>query len=188
MNSRLEDIQKSLDMYLETKRQIFPRFYFISNDDLLEILGQSKNPNEVQPHLKKCFDNIKLLTMVRVSHISKNILMITQWATFLTVSKSKAMAGSVMVSQWVSFLKAQGFIHKHTMRYVECTRVSLLITFYHCYYTVLSLMRVKDISLFIITYCEIWPRCSVDIRPSVITSQSVLHNHTNWIRSFSQSK
>lgn len=61
MSAKLEDIQKALDMYLETKRQIFPRFYFLSNDDVLEILGQSQNPEAMQPHLKKCFDNIKSL-------------------------------------------------------------------------------------------------------------------------------
>jgi len=69
MNLRLEDIQKSLDNYLETKRQTFPRFYFISNDDLLEMLGQSKNPMEIQVHLKKCFDNIKSLNMSRASRL-----------------------------------------------------------------------------------------------------------------------
>ncbi|XP_025080372.1 dynein heavy chain 2, axonemal-like isoform X3 [Pomacea canaliculata] len=61
MNLSLERIQKALDMFLETKRMIFPRFYFISNDDLLEILGNTKNPENIQPHMKKLFDNIKSL-------------------------------------------------------------------------------------------------------------------------------
>nr|CAD7568025.1 unnamed protein product [Timema californicum] len=65
MNQKLESIQRALEKYLETKRHIFPRFYFISNDDLLEILAQSKKPENVQPHLKKCFDNINKLKIAK---------------------------------------------------------------------------------------------------------------------------
>ena len=54
----LDRVQKALEEFLETKRVKFPRFYFLSNDELLEILGQSKNARAVQPHMRKCFDAI----------------------------------------------------------------------------------------------------------------------------------
>jgi dynein heavy chain len=61
ISTDLDKCQKSLSNYLETKQQAFPRFYFISQDDLLQILGSS-NPKAIQPFLLGLFDNCKRLT------------------------------------------------------------------------------------------------------------------------------
>ena len=58
MLDRLERCQKSLNEFLEEKRSSFPRFYFIGDDDLLQILGQASKPVVIQTHLKKLFAGI----------------------------------------------------------------------------------------------------------------------------------
>lgn len=44
---RLSLCEKALAEYLDTKRLAFPRFYFISSADLLDILSNGTNPHQV---------------------------------------------------------------------------------------------------------------------------------------------
>ncbi|CAF0783257.1 unnamed protein product [Rotaria sordida] len=71
MLDQLGRCQKALNELLEEKRSIFPRFYFIGDDDLLEILGQSTNPTVIQTHLKKLFAGIHT---VQFDETNQNIL------------------------------------------------------------------------------------------------------------------
>lgn len=43
--------EKALAEYLETKRLAFPRFYFVSAADLLDILSNGNNPQLVVRYL-----------------------------------------------------------------------------------------------------------------------------------------
>lgn len=68
LSDELDKRQKSLSDYLDRKRNIFPRFYFLSDEDLLSILGSS-DPSAVQPHMLKLFDNCKELLMSRSKQV-----------------------------------------------------------------------------------------------------------------------
>ncbi len=60
--SRLEEVQKQLTLcekalndFMDSKRQAFPRFYFVSPADLLDILSNGNNPSKIMVHMPKIF-------------------------------------------------------------------------------------------------------------------------------------
>ncbi|XP_078721925.1 dynein axonemal heavy chain 11 [Lampetra fluviatilis] len=58
LQQRLALCEKALAEYLETKRLAFPRFYFVSAADLLDILSKGTQPQLVTRHLPKLFDSM----------------------------------------------------------------------------------------------------------------------------------
>lgn len=68
-NVTLEKIQKSLEDFLEQKRIAFPRLYFLSNDELLDLISKSKDPNCIQPYLPKLFDGVYSIETALENHI-----------------------------------------------------------------------------------------------------------------------
>uniref|UniRef100_A0AAQ4PH56 Cytoplasmic dynein 1 heavy chain 1 n=1 Tax=Gasterosteus aculeatus aculeatus TaxID=481459 RepID=A0AAQ4PH56_GASAC len=59
----LGKIQKALGEYLERERSSFPRFYFVGDEDLLEIIGNSKNVAKLQKHFKKMFAGVSSILL-----------------------------------------------------------------------------------------------------------------------------
>ncbi|RYG70338.1 hypothetical protein EON64_00425, partial [archaeon] len=73
MMSRLDQCQKSLNEYLDQKKKIFPRFYFVSNVALLDMLANGTNPPKIMKYLGDCYDSLDELVFVKDAEGNKNI-------------------------------------------------------------------------------------------------------------------
>ncbi len=63
IQAKLALCEKALAEYLEAKRLAFPRFYFASSNDLLDILSNGNQPIKVSKHLTKLFDSMAKLKL-----------------------------------------------------------------------------------------------------------------------------
>lgn len=99
---QMEKIQRSLDDYFETKRLLFPRLYFLSNEELLEILSVT-DLKRIQPHINKCFGSINKLetSKTNITH------MISYEDERIELIKSVRIRGAT--EQWLVALENQMF-------------------------------------------------------------------------------
>eukprot|EP00792_Barthelona_sp_PAP020_P009037 TRINITY_DN3265_c0_g2_i1.p1 TRINITY_DN3265_c0_g2~~TRINITY_DN3265_c0_g2_i1.p1 ORF type:complete len:4670 (+),score=1289.10 TRINITY_DN3265_c0_g2_i1:29-14038(+) len=110
MFEMLESIQKSLEDYLETKRMAFPRFYFLSNDDLLEWLGKAHDRSVINRHIKKCFFYVSHLqasegTRMLVTGMYSNDGELLQFSNPITIEGSVEDYMHLIEKQMVSTMK-----------------------------------------------------------------------------------
>ncbi|KAF8783159.1 Dynein heavy chain 2 like protein [Argiope bruennichi] len=161
MNKVLEEVQQSLEFYLDSKRRAFPRFYFLSNDDLLCIIGE-KEPEAIQPHLKKCFDSIYQLKIVEKIEEKLRERIVTVMALgmysafdeFVEFKNSVTLDGPV--ESWLSDIE-------------EMMQITLCTSLPKCLQTLNSIISKEDFNFSNVKWLNNWP-----------TQISVLSILTTW--------
>lgn len=61
---KMQALKNSFAQFLNTQRNDFPKFYFLNDDDLLDILGGGVNVQTISKHLRKIYQSIGSLIVV----------------------------------------------------------------------------------------------------------------------------
>ncbi|CAI9736985.1 dynein axonemal heavy chain 6-like [Octopus vulgaris] len=167
-NSFLDAIHKCLETYLESKRMVFPRFYFLSNDELLEILSQTKNVQAVQRHLLKCFnaklefkelaqsenaDEEEIEDKLAIQYSNEIIGMISPEGEKIGLGKGLKSRGNV--EDWLGKVEEAMFLN------IRKLLKSSMLEYHECNYEQWVLLNIQQV---ILTISQIiWCRCLTHI-------------------------
>jgi dynein heavy chain 1 len=114
----LNKIQKALGEYLERERVSFPRFYFVGDEDLLEIIGNSNDTLRIAKHFKKMFAGLSGLIMDQESIISG---FTSKEGEEVRLKKEISLVKTPKINDWLALLESS----------MKTTLAELLAEAYH---------------------------------------------------------
>lgn len=98
----LSKIQKALGEYLERERVSFPRFYFVGDEDLLEIIGNSNDTARVAKHFRKMFAGLSGLLVDDSSNITG---ISSKEGETVTLRKEVSLIKIPKINDWLAALE-----------------------------------------------------------------------------------
>lgn len=104
-NINLYNVEKGLHDYMDKKRNFFPRFYFLSNNQFLEILSQTKDTKKIKDNLGKIFESIDNIKLKENRYI---ISFFSRFGESLEVEDIEILGKSV--EEWMKELEKKMFI------------------------------------------------------------------------------
>jgi dynein heavy chain len=119
LSEQFERSQKSLSGYLAQKRDQFPRFYFLSDPVLLEILGRGSEPISIQPHIHRLFASVKEIVFLKDAEGSpsdKISGLVSETGENLLFVGDRTVRTSNHIERWLSWFEAE-------IRHMICSNI-----------------------------------------------------------------
>ena len=100
-------IDQGVNQFVEDKKTSFPRFFFLSNQDILNVVSETKDPTRVSPYCQKIFEGIESLEFNEIQEIHSIISPSNETVTFIYPVQPREAKGCV--EKWLTELENHMF-------------------------------------------------------------------------------